>query len=615
MFPKSTGIRAQLLFYRLFWQLLPRRRRRQVIALQLLALLSALAEVATLATLMPFLRLLAAPRDALPSLGPLASLANTLPSAVLLPSLALSFMLIVVASAFLRVINTIGQFRLAALIYCDLSRLIFHNVINRPYAWHLSRNSSDLINTLTFDVYQITEAVRGILGLVLNIIIAVSLVFTLFFVSPALMLGASVILAALYLCVYRFTHAHIAKSGEILTVNTAKVIKVIQEGIGSIRDVLIDNKQVFFEEAFAESALPLSLAKAKINTLSVSPRYLIEAFVMLLIVGVALVMAMQGQGVEQQLPLLGTFALGAYRLLHPIQNAFACLSQITASRASLFRLWPHLQVSQDELEVISPTSTFMLPLNFKELNLKQVRFRYLSEAPWVLDNVNLTVIHGERLGLVGSTGSGKTTLVDLILGLLEPNEGQILIDGDSLATTPHLRKRWRESIAHVPQQIYLSDATFAENIAFGIPLSCIDWQQLEAAARQARLDQVIESQPNGYHTIVGERGVRLSGGQRQRIAIARALYKNAKLLILDEATSALDNMTEAEVVESIEALENNITVIMIAHRLSTVKRCDRIILLENGRVAAQGSYDYMLKDSHSFRQLVESTERFSTPSS
>ena len=610
-----TGIRGQLLIYRLIWQLLPRRRRRQILALQLLALLAALSEVATLAALMPFLQVLAAPRNALPSLGPLASLANTLPSAALLPSLALSFMLIVVASAFLRVINTAGQFRLAALIYCDLNRLIFHNVINRPYRWHLSRNSSDLINTLTLDTYQTIEALRGILGMILNIIISVSLAFTLFVVSPVLMLSASAIMIALYLGVYRFTRAQIAKSGEIVTVKSARYIQVIQEGIGAIRDVLIDNKQVFFEDALAEALLPISLSKAKINTLSISPRYLIEAFVMLLIVGVALAMALQGKGMEQQLPLLGTFTLGAYRLLHPIQNSFACLSQITASRASLFRLLPHLQVSKDELEVVSPTTTLITPLIFKELSLQQVRFRYLSEATWVLDNVNLTILPGERLGLVGSTGSGKTTLVDLILGLLEPNEGQILIDGYSLATTPHLRKRWRESIAHVPQQIYLSDASFAENIAFGIPLSCIDWQRLRVAARQARLDQVIESQPNGYHTIVGERGVRLSGGQRQRIAIARALYKNAKLLILDEATSALDNMTEAEVVESIEALENNITVIMIAHRLSTVKRCDRIILLENGRVAAQGSYDYMLRFSQSFRQQVESTEGFSSPSS
>lgn len=609
MSPMSKGIRGQLHFYRFFWRLLPRQRRRQVMALQVIGLLAALAEVASLAALMPFLRVLASPRNGLSSLGPLASLANTLPSAILLPSLALSFMLIVVATAFLRVITTAGQFRLVAVVNYDLSRRIFHNVINRPYAWHLRNNSSFLINTLTKDIDQAVESFKGILGFLLNFIIVLSLATALFFISPILMLGASGIFASFYSVVFRFTQANIVKNGEIQTASNASLIKIMQEGMGGIRDILIDQRQDYFEDAFSDAKRPLAFSNAQINTTIQIPKYLIQAFVMILFVSMALVMALQGKGVEQQLPLLGTFAMGAFRLLQPINNCFENLSIVNGTRASLHHLLPHLQGSKEEHQPVLNPSSCTQSLNFKELNLHQVRFSYLSEGPWVLDGIDLTIHRGERLGLVGSTGSGKSTLVDLILGLLDPSQGEILIDGYPLCSKLGLLQRWQESIAHVPQQIYLSDATFAENIAFGTPISRIDWQRLRVVARQAFLDQVIESQPKGYHTMVGERGVRLSGGQRQRIGIARALYKNAKFLIFDEATSALDNVAEAEVVEAIESLENEITVIMIAHRLSTVKRCDRIILLENGKVAAEGTYSYLLSANHSFRELVDSAGR------
>jgi ATP-binding cassette subfamily B protein len=238
------------------------------------------------------------------------------------------------------------------------------------------------------------------------------------------------------------------------------------------------------------------------------------------------------------------------------------------------------------------------------VQLKGVSFRYTAEGPWVLRELNLAIHQGERLAFVGTTGSGKTTTSDLILGLLQPSEGQLLVWGQDLHTTPGLVSAWQARVAHVPQQIYLSDASFAANIAFGVSDDQIDVDRVRWAAKQARVSEIIESCQDGYATLVGERGVRLSGGQRQRIGIARALYKQAHLLVLDEATSALDNRTEAEVMEAIESLDLQITVILIAHRLSTVKRCDRVILLQRGQITGCGTFEELEAHNNAFRDLA-----------
>jgi ABC-type multidrug transport system fused ATPase/permease subunit len=244
------------------------------------------------------------------------------------------------------------------------------------------------------------------------------------------------------------------------------------------------------------------------------------------------------------------------------------------------------------------------PLPFQDaIRFDAVGFRYSSDGPWVLDGFNFTIPKGARVGFVGSTGSGKSTTLDLLMGLLIPIEGELLVDGHSISG--ERLRAWQQTIAHVPQSIYLADATLAENIAFGVPPDTIDLDRVQQAARQAQIADFIESSPEGYQAHVGERGIRLSGGQRQRIGIARALYKQASVLVFDEATSALDNATEQSVMDAIEGLGSDLTILLIAHRLTTVRRCDTIVELEHGQVVAQGTYEQLLECSPSFRRMAK----------
>jgi len=586
------------------WHALSPRRRKQLLRLQVLSLAAAAGEVANLGALLPFLRLLANPAEGLMALGPLAAPLRGLPEQHLLLGLGVGFMAVVIASTLLRVVTIRTQVRLSALIAADLGEQVFAAVLQRPFAWHLKQNSSSVLGHLTKDVDQVSGSVQGLLVVVVNLAIVVLLGGSLIALAPAVMLVIGAMLAGFYLLVFRFTRGAMRADGERLTSNYRGSLQVAQEGLGGIRDVLIDRSQVFYLDTYRECVRSYRLAGAAINIKAQVPRYLIEGFAVILIVGLSLSLAVGGQGIEQQLPLLGILAMGAYRLLQPVQQCFSSLSNLQANQASLHRLEPFLRAGAAPKNCLSSNGFVPLaPAGAPLLQLAQVSFRYSSSGPWVLRDLDLAIRPGERLAFVGSTGSGKSTTSDLMLGLLAPSDGQLLVKGLDLHGTPGLVAAWQRLVAHVPQQIYLSDASFAANIAFGVPAEQIDHQRVRQAAEQARIAELIESSTDGYGTVVGERGVRLSGGQRQRIGIARALYRQAELLVLDEATSALDNRTEAEVMEAIDSLDRKITVILIAHRLTTVQRCDRIVLLEQGRIAGLGSYLELESGNAAFKEL------------
>ena len=596
--------------FRPLWDALSSRRRVQLLGLQGLSLLSALGEVANLGALLPFLRLLANPEEGLRALGPLARPLLAISTENLLVTLGLGFVLIVLISSLLRVVTIRLQMRLGSLIVADLGEQVFAAVLSRPYEWHLRHNSSSTLGVITKDVDQVYSSVQGILVVAVNSAIVMLLGGSLFALAPGVMMGVASLLAVFYMLVFRFTRGTLRSDGERLTFNYQLSLKVAQEGLGGIRDVLLDQTQKYFVNAYRSPNLSYRLAMSSINVKAQVPRYLIEGFTMVLIVVVSLMLALSGQGIDRQLPLLGTLSLGAYRLLQPLQQCFSVLSGLLASQASLIRLKPFLAKEKTP----PPQSTTPGPQphqNSPLLQLQHLSFCYRPDGPWVLRDLDLNLALGERLAFVGSTGSGKTTCSDLILGLLTPSKGKLLVNGADLHATAGLASAWRARVAHVPQQIYLSDASFASNIAFGVPDDLIDHAKVIRAAEQARISEVINSSPFGYDTLVGERGIRLSGGQRQRIGIARAFYKQAELLVLDEATSALDNRTESEVMEAIEALDRLVTVILIAHRLSTVRYCDRIVVLEQGRISGIGTYEELQKSNVGFRALSQHNQPFS----
>lgn len=581
------------------WQSISPHRRRQLLGLQVLSMAAAASEVANLGALLPFLRLLASPTEGLTALGPFAALLRGLSQQYLLLCLGLGFMLVVVVSSALRVFTILSQLRLSALITADLGDRVFSAVLKRPYSWHLRINSSAVLSYLTRDVDGVFSSVQALLLLGMNTVIVLLLGGSLVALAPGVMVAVGALLSSFYLLVFRFTRVRLRSDGEVALQEYQRSMQLAQEGLGGIRDILLDRSQATFLQAYHQSNKRQKLAGAAINSKAQVPRYLIEGFAMLLIVGVSIMLSLQGQGIDKQLPLLGTLSLGAYRLLQPLQQCFGAVSSLEANLVALQRLESLLvdrSTPQRAIEAGQPhlrertAAIKSTHLDHPLVKLSNVSFRYNEDEPWVLRNLNLEIQPGERIAFVGTTGSGKSTTSDLILGLLEPSEGQLLVSGQDLHATPGLVADWQRRVAHVPQYVYLSDASFAANIAFGIAENLIDLERVSKAAQQACISELIDASSDGYETVIGERGVRLSGGQRQRIGIARALYKQAELLVLDEATSSLDIRTEAEVVAAIEALDRRLTIIIIAHRLSTVKDCDRIFKLEHGQIIANSSF-------------------------
>ena len=418
----------------------------------------------------------------------------------------------------------------------------------------------------------------------------VAILIALISVDPVIALTAFIGFASIYATIIKITRVRLLRNGQQIASESTHLIKAIQEGLGGIRDILIDGSQAVYCHIYSSADMPLRRAQGSNTFISSSPRFGIEALGMLLISVLAFVLAKQADGIARAIPILGALALGAQRLLPVLQQAYSSWSGIQAGRASL----------QDALNLLDQPLphyadlTEMQPLPFQNhIRLINLSFRYAQETPLVLSNLNLSISKGSRVGFIGTTGSGKSTLLDIVMGLLHPVEGRLEVDDLPVTIANH--RAWQSHIAHVPQAIYLADSSVEENIAFGVPRGQIDHERVKEAAKRAQIASVIEGWSNQYQTTVGERGIRLSGGQRQRIGIARALYKSADVIIFDEATSALDNATEQAVMQAIEDLEGDLTVLIIAHRLTTLKGCTQIVELDDGGIRRVGTYQEIVE--------------------
>lgn len=574
------------------WQHITAPRRRQFILLFALMMLVSFAEVLSIGSVLPFLGMLTNPSHIfeLPIVQFLVR-----PLGVSNPNELLFLVTIIFGAAALiagglRLWLLWASMRLSYATGADLSISIYRRTLYQPYSVHTSRNSSEIINGISSKSGTIITSLTSVMTLMGSSIILLTILIALLSIDPLVAISAFGSFGLIYLVIIRLTQNKQVSNSKLIAQESTQVIKSLQEGLGGIRDILIDGAQETYCHIYQKADIPLRRAQGNSQFIAQSPRYGMEALGMVVIAVIAFSLAQSADGITRAIPILGTLALGAQRLLPVLQQAYQAWSNIQAQKASLYDA---LNLLDQPLPDFATGKLDLTPIYFAhEICLRQLSFRYGADMPWVLKDVTLTIPKGGRVGIIGATGSGKSTLLDIVMGLLTTERGVMEIDGVKIGQINC--QSWQAHIAHVPQTIFLSDSTVEENIAFGVPKNQIDKARVRLAAEQAHIAASIESWPEKYQTFVGERGIRLSGGQRQRIGIARALYKQADVIIFDEATSALDGKTEEAVMQAIESLSSDLTLIIIAHRITTLRGCTQIIELDGGSVKHEGSYQNIL---------------------
>lgn len=571
------------------WRSLSVARRRKLILLLLLMLLAAIGEMLSIGAVLPFLAVLTSPEKFFQhpfaqTLIKLFSLSQ--PSQLQMP-LTVAFGAATILAGAIRLFLIWATTRFSFDTGAELSTEIYRRSLYQPYSVHVARNTSQVITGIS---NKTNEVIYGVMSPALNVVsscfMLVAILLTLLAINAKIAIFTFVGFGLIYLTVVRLTRKRLLSNGDVIARDSTLVIKLLQEGLGGIRDVIIDGTQQTYFEIYQRADVSLRHAQGNNQFIGLCPRYGVETLGLLLIAGVAYFLASQEDGIALAIPVMGALALGAQRLLPVLQQVYSSWASIRGSEASLRDV---LALLRQPLPESLESSSEEKPVTFsREIALKKLSFRYGPKMPFILQEIDLVIPKGSRMGFIGSTGSGKSTLMDLVMALLQPTGGTISVDGQPIVGGTC--RQWQKHVAHVPQTIFLADTTIEENIALGVPQEKIDYGLVRDVARKAQLADTIEKWTEGYQTRVGERGVRLSGGQRQRIGIARALYKRADVIIFDEATSALDTETERAVMQAIESLDSNLTILIIAHRLSTLSSCDRIVELNAGRVQGIGSY-------------------------
>lgn len=497
--------------------------------------------------------------------------------------------------------------RFATMRGYNLSRRMLNGYLHRPYSWYLSQHSAEIAKTVLGEVEQlIARVVVPGMRIIASSMTAVLVLMFLVAVDPFMMAVAAPLLGGSYGLIYWRLRPVLLQLGKELMASASERSRLTQEALGGFKELKLHHLEDGYVRRFEAPARRHADHVGRLQILTELPRFLLEGLTVGVLLTLVLILLLRSGGsLVAIIPTLGAFAFAVMRLLPALQQIYHSLASMRTGQSILKRIHRDFIANQQITEAVSRNSEKVAPLAFdRSLELRGLSYKYLTAEKATFENLDLTIKARTTIGIVGGTGAGKTTLVDLILGLLTPDQGQIIVDG--VVVDEHNVRSWQRTLGYVPQTIYLTDDTIAANIAFGRVASEIDHAAVERAARIAALhDFVVSELPQGYQTKVGERGVRLSGGQRQRIGIARALYDNPSLLIMDEATSALDNITERVVMEAVQNIRTDKTIIMIAHRLTTVKNCDVIIMLEHGRVVSTGTYDELVAANDTFRRMAQ----------
>ena len=609
-------------FHRIYSLLSP-VHRRLLWGLGFLVIISGLFEIAGVVSIMPFMAMIVDPERTLQNHW-VAILHSQFPLSdhgfmILLGSIVLGILLL---SNLLSAFTVWSILRFSFLAGCELSKTMFSVYLNHPYLFFLNRNSTELVQNTLFEIGRLVNSILNpALTLISRLVIAFSIIVLLVIINPLIAVSSTIVLGGAYVFIFLLVRRTLARTGQEVSKENARRFQVAYETFGSIKDIKILGREQAFFNLFSIPVERYSRLQAQSQMITLLPRYAMEtlAFGGIIVIVITL-LSMGGGSLSKTLPLISLYALAGYRLMPMLQQIFSSWSTIRFNLPAVDIIVSDIESLPDlisdsrektnirKIPDVPGLVTGPLPLT-REIRFEDVSFVYPGRNEPVLDRLTVSIPVNASVGIVGSTGSGKTTTLDILLGLLDPSSGCLLVDG--VPVTGDNRRRWQRSIGYVPQQIMLIDDSVRKNIAFGVTESLIDMGRVIQAARLAHLHDFIQSElPQGYETGIGERGVRLSGGQRQRIGIARALYHDPAVLVLDEATSALDNMTEAVIMEALSTLSRQKTILMVAHRLTTVRECDIILVMDRGRILDIGTYDELLDRSGLFSSMVKGSNDF-----
>ena len=506
------------------------------------------------------------------------------------------FFLLLVISLFFKALTTYFQIRFVKMLEYSIGKRLVARYLNQPYIWFLFRNSSDLGKTILSEVQQlINSGIKPLAELIAKGMVAIAIIILLISADPKLALIVGFSITAIYFVIFFFLRKFVSQIGQKRLLHNQLRFKLISEVFGAPKEVKISGLENTYVKRFSNSSSIYAQAQASAQIVSLLPRFILEAVAFGGVMIIILYFINLTGSFSSVLPIISLYVFAGYRLMPALQQMYASIIQINFISPSLDKIYFDLKnLKTHDINYKKGALIFN-----RNLSLKNINFHYPNSKRKTLKDINLVITAKTTVGIIGSTGSGKTTLIDIISGLIDPQEGSLEVDG-KIINKQNLRF-WQRTIGYVPQNIFLSDDTVASNIAFGLNSKKINQDLIIKASKIANLhDFVSDELPKKYQTIIGERGVRLSGGQRQRIGIARALYNEPKVLLFDEATSALDNQTEQAVMEAVDNLRENITIIIIAHRLNTVKNCDKIIVLEKGEIKKEGKFDELIKKKFIF---------------
>jgi ABC-type multidrug transport system fused ATPase/permease subunit len=592
------------------WRVLTPPQRRAVLAMQLVALLMAASTAGGIAAIAPFFAVLGKPAliEENVWLRWLFVAGGFAGPQTFMLALGAGFVLIVLLTNLVAVLGTLAMSRVALRIANELQTTLFEEYLSRPYSFHCARNSTLLLNNV---LYETTRLAHGVLESAFTLVTALAtaamIIASIVMLKALVALAMVAALASGYGLIYLAVRGRLLRAGQTQSRCGGEQTQVVTESFGGIKEIIVLQVRGFFRRRFESSSREFLRAAARTQLIAQSPRHVMECVAAAGLVSLALALAAPGGGLGGWLGPLTFLSFATYRLLPTLQQVYAAVVRIRADGAAVGLIGADLRRARSAGRRPAPGDLAAGPGGWaqrpqREIRLNEISYRYAPERTWALQGVSLRIPARSTVGLVGANGSGKSTLLDVLAGLLVPSAGTVEVDGCELDAST--RAAWQGQLACVPQQIFLLDASIAENIALGVAPQEVDQVRLREAARLAQLEDFIATLPAGYHQRVGERGLALSGGQRQRLGIARALYRQAAVLLLDEPTNSLDGLSERELVYTLGRLRGRCTIVLIAHRMSTVRACDLIFELADGRLCAGGTYEALLRDSPRFRAMA-----------